>query len=73
MSRFRPTRQWSGRSVRSAHATVRPGHAAGVRSWGQYTGWGRLLAADGLAALVPEHRAVAEAGFDAVVAEVAAP
>jgi acetyl esterase/lipase len=43
-----------------------------VRGWGQYTGWGRLLAAEGLAGVAFEHRAVAEAGFEAVVAEVVA-
>jgi acetyl esterase/lipase len=44
----------------------------GVRSWGQYTGWGRLLAGQGLAGVAVEHRAVAEAGFETVAAEVGA-
>ena len=39
--------------------------ACGGQAWGQYTGWGRLLAAEGLAGVVAEHRAVAEAGFEA--------
>jgi hypothetical protein len=41
-----------------------------VRGWGQYTGWGRLLAAEGMAGVAFEHRAIAEAGFEAVVPEV---
>jgi acetyl esterase/lipase len=58
-------------AVLLVHGEADPEMLRGVRSWGQYTGWGRLLAADGLAGVVAEHRAVAEAGFDAVVAEVA--
>ena len=59
-------------AVLLVHGEADPAMLRGVRSWGQYTGWGRLLAADGLAAVVPENRAVAEVGFEAVVAEVAA-
>jgi acetyl esterase/lipase len=44
----------------------------GVRGWGQYTGWGRLLAGEGLAGVAVEHRAVAEAGFEGAVAELGA-
>jgi acetyl esterase/lipase len=59
-------------AVLLVHGEADPAMLRGVRSWGQYTGWGRLLAAEGLAGVVAEHRAVAEAGFEAVVAEVAA-
>lgn len=59
-------------AVLLVHGEADPAMLRGVRSWGQYTGWGRLLAAEGLAGVVPEHRAVAEAGFEAVVAEVGA-
>ncbi|HEX7146533.1 MAG TPA: hypothetical protein VF512_03420 [Actinomycetota bacterium] len=59
-------------AVLLVHGEADPAMLRGVRTWGQYTGWGRLLAAEGLAAVVAEHRAVAEAGFEAVVAEVAA-
>jgi acetyl esterase/lipase len=58
-------------AVLLVHGEADPALLRGVRSWGQYTGWGRLLAAEGLAGVVAEHRAVAEAGFEAVVAEVA--
>jgi acetyl esterase/lipase len=58
-------------AVLLVHGEANPAMLRGVRSWGQYTGWGRLLAAEGLAGVVAEHRAVAEAGFEAVVAEVA--
>jgi acetyl esterase/lipase len=44
----------------------------GVRGWGQYRGWGRLLTAEGLVGVAVEHRAVAEAGFETVVAELGA-
>jgi acetyl esterase/lipase len=59
-------------AVLLVHGEADPAMLRGVRSWGQYTGWGRLLAAEGLAGVVPEHRAVAEVGFEAVVAEVGA-
>ena len=62
---------WPVPAVLLVHGEADPEMLRGVRSWGQYTGWGRLLAAEGLAGVVAEHRAVAEAGFDAVVAEVA--
>jgi dienelactone hydrolase len=52
------------------HGEADPAVLRGVRGWGQYTGWGRLLAAQGLAAVVFEHRAVQEAGIAAVDAEV---
>jgi len=55
-------------AVLLVHGEADPAMLRGVRSWGQYTGWGRLLAAEGLAGVVAEHRAVAEA----VAAEVAA-
>jgi acetyl esterase/lipase len=59
-------------AVLLVHGEADPALLRGVRGWGQYTGWGRLVAAEGLAGVVFEHRAVAEAGFDAVVAEVGA-
>lgn len=59
-------------AVLLVHGEARPALLRGVRGWGQYTGWGRLLAAEGMAGVAFEHRAVAEAGFDAVVAEVGA-
>jgi acetyl esterase/lipase len=46
--------------------------SVGVRGWGQYTGWGRLLAGEGMAGVAFAHRAIAEAGFEAVIAEVGA-
>ena len=52
------------------HGEADPALLRGVRGWGHYTGWGRLLAGEGLAGVAFEHRAVAEAGFEAVVAEV---
>ena len=67
-------------AVLLVHGEADPAMLRGVRSWGQYTGWGRLLAGEGMAGVAFEHRAildagfgavVAEAGFDAVVAEVA--
>jgi acetyl esterase/lipase len=59
-------------AVLLVHGEARPALLRGVRGWGQYTGWGRLLAAEGMAGVAFEHRAIAEAGFDAVVAEVGA-
>jgi dienelactone hydrolase len=52
------------------HGEAAPAALRGVRGWGQYAGWGRLLAAQGLAAVVFEHRAIREAGIAAVDAEV---
>jgi acetyl esterase/lipase len=54
------------------HGEADPALLRGVRGWGQYTGWGRLLAGEGLAAVTFEHRAIAEAGPEAVVGEVRA-
>jgi acetyl esterase/lipase len=59
-------------AVLLVHGEAPPEVLRGVRSWGQYTGWGRLLAAEGLAGVAVEHRAVAEAGFEGVVAELGA-
>jgi acetyl esterase/lipase len=59
-------------AVLLVHGEADPALLRSVRGWGQYTGWGRLLAAEGLAGVAFEHRAVAEAGFEAVVAEVGA-
>jgi acetyl esterase/lipase len=59
-------------AVLLVHGEAPPEALRGVRGWGQYTGWGRLLAAEGLAGVAAEHRAVAEAGFEGVVAEVGA-
>jgi dienelactone hydrolase len=52
------------------HGEADPAALRGVRGWGQYTGWARLLAAQGLAAVVFEHRAIQDAGIAAVDAEV---
>jgi dienelactone hydrolase len=57
-------------AVLLVHGEADPALLRSVRGWGQYTGWGRLLAAQGLAAVVFEHRAVREAGIAAVDAEV---
>jgi acetyl esterase/lipase len=59
-------------AVLLVHGEADPALLRGVRGWGQYAGWGRLLAADGMAGVAFEHRAVAEAGFEAVAGEVAA-
>jgi acetyl esterase/lipase len=59
-------------AVLLVHGEADPALLRGVRGWGQYTGWGRLLAGEGLAGVVFEHRAIAEAGPDAVVGEVLA-
>jgi dienelactone hydrolase len=71
MDLYRP----AGRSgavpvVLLVHGEADPAALRGVRGWGQYAGWGRLLAAQGLAAAVFEHRAVRDAGIAAVDAEV---
>jgi acetyl esterase/lipase len=57
-------------AVLLVHGEADPVLLRGVRGWGQYTGWGRLLAGEGMAGVAFEHRAIAEAGFQAVVAEV---
>ncbi len=43
------------------HGSTAPVLLRGVRDWGQYRSWGRLVAASGLAAVIPEHRGFAEA------------
>jgi dienelactone hydrolase len=67
----------SGRAPRTrvpavllVHGEADPELLRGVRGWGQYTGWGRLLAGQGLAGVAFEHRSILDAGFEAVVAEV---
>jgi acetyl esterase/lipase len=59
-------------AVLLVHGEAPPEVLRGVRGWGQYRGWGRLLAAEGLAGVAVEHRAVAEAGFEGVVGELGA-
>jgi acetyl esterase/lipase len=59
-------------AVLLVHGEAPPELLHGVLGWGQYQGWGRLLAGEGLAGVAFEHAAVAEAGFEAVVAQVAA-
>jgi acetyl esterase/lipase len=59
-------------AVLLVHGEARPELLRGVRGWGQYTGWGRLLAGEGLAGVAVEHRAVAEAGIEGVVSELGA-
>jgi predicted esterase len=58
-------------AVLLVHGEANPAMLRGVRSWGQYTGWGRLLAAEGLAvvaevavALTAVHDRAAELGVD---------
>jgi acetyl esterase/lipase len=75
MDVYRPADQAPGTrlpAVLLIHGEADPELLRGVREWGQYTGWGRLLAGEGMAGVVFEHRAIAEAGFEAVVAEVGA-
>jgi dienelactone hydrolase len=57
-------------AVLLVHGEADPQLLRGVRGWGQYTGWGRLLAGQGMAGVAFEHRAILDAGFEAVVAEV---
>jgi dienelactone hydrolase len=57
-------------AVLLVHGEGDPVLLRGVRGWGQYTGWGRLLAGEGMAGITFEHRAILDAGFEAVVAEV---
>jgi acetyl esterase/lipase len=74
MDGYLPTRRAPGTRVPAVllvHGEADPVLLRGVRGWGQYTGWGRLLAGEGMAGVAFEHRAIAEAGFDAVTAEVA--
>jgi acetyl esterase/lipase len=59
-------------AVLLVHGEADPALLRGVRGWGQFTGWGRLLAGEGLATVAFEHRAIAEAGSEAVVGEVVA-
>jgi acetyl esterase/lipase len=54
------------------HGEARPELLRGVLGWGQYQGWGRLLAGEGMAGVAFEHSAVDEAGFETVVGQVAA-
>lgn len=75
MDVYLPTRRAPGTRVPAVllvHGEADADLLRGVRGWGQYTGWGRLLAGEGLAGVAFEHRAIAEAGFQAVVAEVGA-
>jgi acetyl esterase/lipase len=57
-------------AVLLVHGEADPVLLRGVRGWGQYTGWGRLLAGQGIAGVAFEHRAILDAGFGPVVAEV---
>jgi dienelactone hydrolase len=59
-------------AVLLVHGEADPALLRGVRGWGQYSGWGRLLAGQGMAGVAFEHRAILDAGFEAVVAEVEA-
>jgi predicted esterase len=56
-------------AVLLVHGEADPALLRGVRGWGQYSGWGRLLAGQGMAGVAFEHRAILDAGFEAVVAE----
>jgi hypothetical protein len=51
-------------AVLLVHGAAPPELLRGVLGWGQYQGWGRLLAGAGLAGVAFEHSAVAEAGFE---------
>jgi acetyl esterase/lipase len=75
MDAYLPARRAPGARVPAVllvHGETDPDLLRGVRGWGQYTGWGRLLADQGMAAVAFEHRAILDAGFEAVVAEVEA-
>jgi acetyl esterase/lipase len=75
MNAYLPARRAPGARVPAVllvHGEADPDLLRGVRSWGQYTGWGRLLAGQGMAAVAFEHRAILDVGFEAVVAEVEA-
>jgi acetyl esterase/lipase len=67
---YRPAGGPAVPAVLLVHGEADPALLRGVRGWGQYSSWGRLLAAEGLAGVVFEHRAVREAGASAVQAEV---
>jgi dienelactone hydrolase len=70
LDRYRPAGRDPVPAVLLVHGEADPARLRGVRGWGQYTGWGRLLVAQGLAAVVFEHRAIREAGLAAVDADV---
>jgi acetyl esterase/lipase len=75
MDAYLPARRAPGARVPAVllvHGEADPDLLREVRGWGQYTGWGRLLADQGMAAVAFEHRAILDAGFEAVVAEVGA-
>jgi acetyl esterase/lipase len=75
MDAYLPARRAPGARVPAVllvHGEADPDLLRGVRGWGQYTGWGRLLADQGMAGVAFEHRAILDAGFEAVVAEVQA-
>jgi acetyl esterase/lipase len=57
-------------AVLLVHGTTEPTLLRGVRGWGQYTSWGRLLAASGLVAVVAEHRSFDEAPAPQLADEV---
>jgi dienelactone hydrolase len=57
-------------AVLLVHGEADPDLLRGVRRWGQYIGWGQLLAGQGIAGVAFEHRAILEARFGPVVAEV---
>jgi dienelactone hydrolase len=59
-------------AVLLVHGEADPDLLRGVRGWGQYTSWGRLLAGQGMAGITFEHRSILDAGFEAVAAEVGA-
>jgi dienelactone hydrolase len=70
MDVYRPAGRGAVPVVVLVHGEADPAVLRGVRGWGQYAGWGRLLAARGLAAVAFEHRAIQQAGVAAVDAEV---
>jgi len=75
MDVYLPVPRAPGRPVAAVllvHGEADPALLRGVRGWGQYSGWGRLLAGQGMAGVAFEHRAILDAGFEAVVAEVEA-
>jgi hypothetical protein len=75
MDVYLPARRAPGTRVPAVllvHGEADPALLRGVRGWGQYTGWGRLLAGEGMAGVAFEHRAILDAGFGPVVAEVEA-
>ena len=75
MDLYRPAGREEGAplaAVLLVHGEAPPELLRGVLGWGQYQGWGRLLAGEGLAGVAFEHSAVAEAGFEAVTAQVGA-